>query len=82
MTISLKRVEQQLDELKHCFDLTRITNDAGQEFLYAVGKRFAAVFNAQAEAMKFLSYPYQNDKKQESQLSSSRTGNVKCFQKK
>lgn len=57
-TITAKEIDDQLDELKTCFDMKKISIDGtGQEFLYAVSKRFGAVFNSQSEAMKF--HPYQ-----------------------
>jgi hypothetical protein len=60
MTVALAEIEDQLEELKHCFDLTQAYDDNGQEFLFRVGKRFTAVFNAQTESWNFVSYPLQS----------------------
>eukprot|EP00818_Percolomonas_sp_WS_P000193 CAMPEP_0117435588 /NCGR_PEP_ID=MMETSP0759-20121206/560_1 /TAXON_ID=63605 /ORGANISM="Percolomonas cosmopolitus, Strain WS" /LENGTH=2262 /DNA_ID=CAMNT_0005227143 /DNA_START=110 /DNA_END=6898 /DNA_ORIENTATION=+ len=60
MTSSVEDIEDQLEELKECFDLTKINIEGGQEFLYAVTKRFAAVFHAQEDSLKFPEYPLTN----------------------
>lgn len=57
MTTSYQEIEDQLEELKDCFDLSKINIEGDQEFLYAVTKRFAAVFHAQQESLNFLEYP-------------------------
>lgn len=54
-----KFIDEQLEELKLTFDMRKMPIDgSGQEFLYAVTKRFTAVFNAQSEANKMLPFPY------------------------
>lgn len=68
MTTSLKQIEEQLDELKKCFDLSNMTQDGGQEFLYSVSKRFGAVFTAQSDQMKFSPYPYRQKSYEQTQV--------------
>ena len=58
MTISPTELDEQLEELKQCFDLTQSYDNNGQEFLFKVGKRFGAVFNAQSQAWNFAPYTY------------------------